>query len=135
MGDRKQQGDSEYGDSEYDPRALDFLRREDFLDDPGEVTEEPRTLVTSSAAAKASCTVAEALAHWTSSSLGDTPDTTGFVKAASKALGPRGPAPPYPAPNFRGRPVLPGRELPPVPVFDTTTRQVDRELHAHLVSS
>ena len=134
MGDRKQQGDSEYGDSEYDPRALDFLRREEFLDDPEEVTEEPRTLVTSSAAAKASCTVAEDFAHWESSSLGETPDTTGFAKATSKAHPARGPAPPYPAPTVRGRPVLPGRELTPVPVFDTT-RQVNKELHAHLTFS
>ena len=62
MGDRKQQGDSEYGDSDYeDPRGLDFLRREEHADNPEEVREEPRPLTTSSLA-KASCIVAEGIA-------------------------------------------------------------------------
>ena len=46
MGDRKQKGDSEYGDSDYDPRGLDFLRLEEGAD-PDAVPEEPRPVITS----------------------------------------------------------------------------------------
>ena len=132
MGDRKQKGDSKYCDSEFDPNTVDFLLREEFADEP----EEPHTLASSSTAAAASCTLAADFALWESDraefalresiSLGETPDTTGFSKATSKTHPKWGPRPPYPPPSARGRPVLHGKELPPVPVFDTT-RQVDKD--------